>query len=138
MSVKSFRARGIRVRQARVRGDVGARLQLPAVAHEVLDDVAAVAEGIHDVAEVAGVFEAEGVSELVEARQVDDGVAEEIVGAAAFGDVGPERGESGRTKTRATRLPYRQVFGFAVLSLSRTGPVEADDGVLFRGGAQRR
>src|SRR5688500_5529161 len=68
-------------------GDVGAAADLPAVATEVLDDVAAVPEEIHDVVERRGVRQAERVSELVEAGQVDDAFAQQVVGRGAPRDL---------------------------------------------------
>src|SRR5262249_46692844 len=73
--VERSHPRAIVVRHPRYLRDVASRLQLTSIALEVLDEVAAVLKGIHDVAEGVRVLEAEGVSELVEAREVDDGVA---------------------------------------------------------------
>ena len=83
-------------RQAGDAGNIGARLQLPAVAHEVFDEVAAVLEGIHDVGELVGVPQPERVAQLVDAGQVDDGVAQERIEAGLPGDVRPSDLMSGR------------------------------------------
>ena len=60
-------------------GDVGpAREPLP-VAHEVAHDVAAVGERVHDVLEIGGVRQPDGVPQLMDAGEVDDRVPQERV-----------------------------------------------------------
>ena len=65
--------------------------QLVAIAAEEQRNVAAEAEEVHHVAEIRSVLESERVPELVDAREIDDRVAEQRVGARALGDRGAER-----------------------------------------------
>ena len=53
------------------------RMDLRAITPEILDHVSSVAEEIHDVAEIAGVLEAERVAEFMQARKVHDAFTQE-------------------------------------------------------------
>ena len=53
--------------------------QIDAVPGEVIHDIAAVSKRIHDVFEVACVLQSHGVPDLVNARQIYDGVPQEPV-----------------------------------------------------------
>jgi hypothetical protein len=109
--------------------DVGAGRELAAVAVEVLGDIAAVLEAVHDVVEIGGVGEAESVAGLVEAGEVDDGVAENEVGHGRRDDGGLhiDFGAAHAIDQDGPRL--------AVDSIGGSGPVEADVGALKLFGA---
>ena len=95
---------------------------------KVLDDVAAEAEEVHDVAIVGGVLEAERVSQLVDARQIDDALAKEVVRARARRDVQPERRHVGTDVDRGTTTAGdRQRPHLTVLTLLRTRPINAHE-----------
>ena len=68
-------------------------------------NIATVAEEVHDVAEVICVLEAEGVPELVHAREVDDCVSEQWIASRRSGEVWARAFVSGRTYTAAPRRP---------------------------------
>ena len=110
-----------------------ARAKLTAIAAEELHDVAAVAEEVHDVVERGGVREAERVTELVQAGQVDDGLAEQIVCGGALRDL---RAESVHVGTdvdgRATAASHDERPHLAVLAVARVRPVQPHEGGRFR------
>ena len=63
-----------------------------------------VLEGIHDVGELVCVAEPERVANLVNARQIDDGVAQQRVEAGLPGDVSAEGGRVGPDVDRGPAL----------------------------------
>ena len=91
--------------------DVVARLQPQAVSVEERRDVAAEPEEVHDVAEVVGVREAERMPQFMQAREVDDRVAEQRVELCQAGDLATERVGIGRTNTAAPRCPAMLISG---------------------------
>jgi len=83
----------IRIGNAGVRGNIGARLQLFAIALEVRHKVAAVLKAVHDIGEAFCVYESERVSALVNAGQVNDCVAKQMIAASGFSDIAAHRTE---------------------------------------------
>ena len=71
--------RPVRRAHPRILRDVGARFQLPSIAAEVLVEVAAVLEAVHDVVEHRRVREPQRVPRFVQAGQIHDGVAQQPV-----------------------------------------------------------
>ena len=65
--------------QAGIANDIFSSLQLVAVAQEVIDDISSIAKRIHDVLKVPGVRKADGMTKLVNAGQVNDRIAQELV-----------------------------------------------------------
>src|SRR5690242_4274751 len=62
-----------------MRPDVLARAEPAAVTLEVLDDIAAEAEAVHDVLEFGRVREAQRMPALVQASEIYDGIAQQLV-----------------------------------------------------------
>jgi hypothetical protein len=65
--------------QTRVPCDVRANLQLEAIALEVVDDIPAVTEVVHDVLKVTRVRKAKSVTELVNTSEVHNGVTKQSI-----------------------------------------------------------
>ena len=58
---------------------VAARLKFASVPHEIVDDVPAIAEVIHDVFKSAGVLQADGMSHFMDACEVNNRVSQQYV-----------------------------------------------------------
>ena len=116
----------IRALPAELRGDLSARAELAAIASEEADEIAAVAEEIHDVVEVGRVTEANGVPQFMQARQVHDRIAHQRIGARGTRHVGTERGYIGPDEHRRAAPPIqRQRTHLAVLTRRRRHEVNA-------------
>src|SRR5262245_44934768 len=84
--IQRLQATDVVIRQARAWVYVIPRSDLPAIALEVLDDVPAVTEVVHDVAKVARMCKAERVTDFVKTGQVDDTVAKQGIAERAARD----------------------------------------------------
>ena len=71
--------------------DVVARIQLQAIDVEEIDDVAAEAEVIHHIGESIRVREAERVTDLMQAGEIDDRLAKQRIGTRRVRDVRAQR-----------------------------------------------
>jgi hypothetical protein len=78
------------IRQARDRRDVISGVKLYTITAEILDDVSAVSEVIHNVAEIPCVLEPQRVAEFVQARQIDDAITQEDVFSGALREIRPQ------------------------------------------------
>jgi hypothetical protein len=101
-----------------VLADICAHGELAAVASKVLLDVASVMKAVHDVGELRGVGEPKRVTGLMDAGEVDDRIAQELVWDALGGSDDVDLGPEYALDQDGTRLP---IEGFAAAS-----PVDAD------------
>lgn len=126
--------RDIGIREAGNRGDIVSRAKLRTITAEVLDDVSAVAKEKHDVAKIARVVEPQGVTELVQAGQIDNGIAQEIVRSGASRDIGAERFDVGPYKNGGSAPAVHQKrLGFAIFTAAGFGPIKANERGGFGG-----
>src|SRR4249919_4250787 len=125
--VKRPQALHVPGRQACHFRNVFTRPDLRAIPAEELHDIAAIAKEIHDVAEIARVLEAERVTELVNASQVDDRVSKKDIRSGARGEILAERIDIGTDEHgRAAAPPDDDRLHFAVLTTARLLPEHAD------------
>src|SRR5690606_2875387 len=113
-------------------GNVAAAAKLVAVAVEEQRDVPAVAEEVHDVCVLCRMLEAERVPDLVQAGQVHDRLAQQIVQPRRLRDVGTQRvgvrtyEHHGAALTVDEDRPH-----LAVLAGARGNEVDAQQGRFF-------
>ena len=72
-------SRAVRRRHSGILRDVAARFELSPIAPEVLIDIAAELEAVHDVGEHRGVRKSQRVSRFMQAGQIHDGIAQQRV-----------------------------------------------------------
>src|SRR6186713_1115746 len=127
-------AAGVGGRQAGSLLNVFAGAELAAIAIEESDDITAVAEEVHDVSEVGGVTEADGVPQLVQARQIDNRLPHERIGARRAGDVGAESRHVRPDEDRSAAPPVeRDRTHLTVLTRGGGHEIDAEQRVAFRG-----
>jgi D-alanine-D-alanine ligase len=128
VSIEGAKDLGIAGGQPGVARDIGPRLQLAAVAHEVRFNISAEAEGVHDVFKLRHMRQADGVSEFVNAGQVDDRVSQQRVpGAAARQRLALSRNLRHDVHDRAQPAVDSNALGFAVQPLVRRDPSETNE-----------
>src|SRR5579862_4431481 len=107
-------------------------MDLRSIVSEILDDISAVPEEIHDVSEITRVLETQSVAEFVQAREIDDAFTQQGISTGAHCDFGTERihvrpNENGRALFAANNDRPR----FAVFAPARFGPIEPDKSTGF-------
>src|SRR5262249_16051195 len=118
--MKSFK---ITCRKAGVVRNVRPRLQLASVPHERIHDVAAIAEVIHDAFELPRMLKSDGVAQLVNTRQVNNGLAQKIVLNSAAGEgLSLRRNLRHHENDRARFAVHLNPLGFSIESFIRRNP----------------
>jgi hypothetical protein len=112
--------------------NVAAHFQQPPITLEVLDNIAAILEAVHDIGEIGGVFQSERMPAFMQTGEVDDGIAQQGVGSSGPIDIGSQgAGVRQDIDNRAALSVDHNGLRLAVKVHGAVGPVDADAGVSF-------
>src|SRR5580704_4295584 len=76
----------LRLGNPRMAADPGAGVERSSIAAKIFEHIAAVLEAVHDVREVRGVRQRQGVAGLMQAGQIHDCIAEQLIALRGCGD----------------------------------------------------